>query len=87
MNLLILTENNGGIVISVRENRVIYFDYLRIISIFSVVVLHMAGQNWKTSDVNSFNWGWFNLVDSLVRWGVPVFVMISGALFLEKSRL
>lgn len=65
--------------------RKVYCDYLRIISIFAVVVLHVAASNWNNADVNSFEWQMFNFYDSIVRWGVPIFVMISGSLFLERD--
>lgn len=68
-----------------KNNRIVYFDYLRIIAIFAVIVLHIAGHNWHGTDVNSFEWQMINIYDSIVRWGVPVFVMISGALFLGKD--
>ena len=69
------------------KQRIIYFDYLRIAAIFSVVVLHVVAKNWIfTDDVNSFEWQTLNFYDSIVRWGVPVFVMISGALFLGKNQ-
>ena len=68
------------------HKRIIYFDYLRIAAIGAVVVLHIAAQNWATVDVSSLTWAAFNTCDSLVRWGVPVFVMISGALFLSKNQ-
>lgn len=68
------------------ENRVLYLDYLRIISIIAVVILHVAGQKWYSVDFSSYQWQVFNVIDSAVRWSVPIFVMISGALFLDNSR-
>ena len=68
-----------------KEQRIVYFDYLRIIAIFAVVVLHFAAQNWDGVNVSSFEWQIFNLYDATAAWGVPVFVMISGALFLGKE--
>ncbi|MBE7064583.1 MAG: hypothetical protein E7384_02050 [Ruminococcaceae bacterium] len=47
--------------------------------------MHIAAQNFVSSQVSSFEWYVFNFFDSVVRWGVPVFVMISGALFLERD--
>ena len=67
------------------ENRIEYLDLLRIIAIFGVVVLHVAAQNWVKEFTNVFNWNVYNVYDSLVRWTVPVFVMISGTLFLSKE--
>lgn len=65
------------------ENRIVYYDFLRIIAICAVIVLHVSAQNFTHAGVDTLQWQAFNLYDSIVRWGVPVFVMISGALFLE----
>lgn len=65
--------------------RTIYFDYLRVFSTLAVMVLHVSAQNWHVADVNGVDWQIFNFYDSIVRWGVPVFVMISGALFLDRD--
>ncbi len=62
-----------------------YCDYLRIMATFAVVMNHVAASNWYSTDVNSIEWRSFNFYDSIVRWAVPVFVMISGALFLNKN--
>ena len=62
-----------------------YCDYLRIFATFAVVVLHVAAANWHIPDVNRPEWAAFNFYDSIVRWGVPVFVMISGSLFLGRD--
>ena len=67
------------------NKRIIYFDYLRVFAILAVIFIHVAGQNWYDSDIKSFEWNIFNIFDSAVRWAVPVFVMISGALFLSKN--
>ena len=65
--------------------RTVYFDYLRVFATLAVMVLHTSAQNWSKTDVNSFTWQTFNFFDSIVRWGVPVFVMISGSLFLSRD--
>ena len=62
-----------------------YFDFLRVAACFAVIVIHVAAQNWYTTDVNSFEWQVLNFYDSIARFGVPIFVMISGALFLSKD--
>lgn len=67
------------------KNRILYFDYLRCFAILAVIVLHISAQNWYEVNFQTFEWKVFNLLDSVVRWGVPVFIMISGALFLEKE--
>lgn len=65
--------------------RKIYCDYLRLVATFSVVVLHVSAWNWYSTDVNSLEWQSFNFYDSVVRWAVPIFVMISGSLFLSRE--
>lgn len=65
--------------------RIIYVDYLRVFATFAVIILHISAQNWYTTDVNSFEWQVFNFFDNIARWGVPIFVMISGSLFLGRE--
>lgn len=60
-------------------------DILRIISMAAVVFIHAAAQFWSLTDVHSSDWMAMNAYDSAVRWAVPVFVMISGALFLRPD--
>lgn len=71
--------------ISTNRERVIYFDVLRILAIFFVMVLHIAAGSWSDTDVNSYEWSMMNFYDSISRWGVPVFVMINGSLFLSRE--
>ena len=65
--------------------RYIYFDMLRVIAAFAVIMLHVSAQRFYVS-FPSNEWEWLNVYDSLSRWGVPVFVMISGALFLDSNK-
>lgn len=67
------------------KSRVFYYDYLRIVAIFAVVIIHVSSQNWYVTDVNTISWSAFNFYDSIARWGVPIFLMISGALILKKD--
>lgn len=64
------------------RKRIAYLDNLRVVATFAVIMIHVAAQNWYSLDVNSFEWQVFNAYDSVFRWTVPVFVMISGALML-----
>jgi surface polysaccharide O-acyltransferase-like enzyme len=67
------------------NNRIISFDVLRILAAFAVVMLHVTSDRLTTS-FPSNEWEIRNVYDSFVRWCVPVFVMISGALFLNHGR-
>lgn len=66
------------------KQRVLYFDMLRIAAAFFVVVLHTAASQFGSVAYGSAEWNIFNLYDGMVRWTVPMFVMLSGALFLAK---
>ena len=66
------------------RQRVLYFDLLRIAAAFFVVVLHTAASQFGSVAYGSMEWDIFNLYDGMVRWTVPMFVMLSGALFLAK---
>lgn len=59
-----------------------YFDCLRVMAAFAVVVLHLASQNWYLVEPGTYEWHAFSVYDAFVRWAVPVFAMISGALFI-----
>ena len=79
-----LDEMKNDITLS-REQRAYHLDFLRVFATFAVMVLHLAAQNWDKINVKTFEWNVFNFYNSIVRWAVPVFVMISGALFLSKD--
>lgn len=69
-----------------RREHIEYFDYLRVLAACSIVLLHVSAQNWDAVSVDSAAWQIFNLANSAGRWAVPVFLMISGALFLDNDR-
>lgn len=65
-----------------RMQRETYLDCLRVLATFAVMILHLVSQNWYTVETGTYEWNVFYLYDAFVRWAVPVFVMISGALFI-----
>lgn len=67
------------------KSRKLHYDILRVLAAFSVVMLHSAAQFWYDLDVRSTEWVIANSYDAIFRFGVPVFVMISGAIFLDKE--
>lgn len=60
------------------SKRYFYLDLLRIIATFGVIFIHLS------MDTNY--WYVALVYDGMVRWSVPVFVMISGALFLNPRK-
>lgn len=69
---------------TIQENRIVYADVLRIMATFAVIVLHVCARRWGSSFGN-YEWEVLNIYDSLTRWCVPVFIMLSGMLFLNPS--
>lgn len=60
-----------------------YLDILRILATIAVVMIHVVARGWLNSNIFTFEWQCYNLFYGILRWAVPVFVMISGALFLK----
>ncbi len=68
------------------NSRLIHYDLLRIFACFSVVMLHSAAQFWYSLPVDDPNWLVANSYDAIFRFGVPIFIMISGVMFLDSPK-
>ncbi len=68
------------------NQRDISIDMLRILSIFFMMLLHVSAHNLSLVSVTSFSWQVFNVYDSISRFCVPVFIMISGVYFLDPKK-
>jgi surface polysaccharide O-acyltransferase-like enzyme len=61
-------------------------DALRVWGAIAVVLIHVSVQGELTPEsVHSGLWWVCNIINSLCRWAVPVFVMLSGALLLPPK--
>lgn len=60
-------------------------DYLRVFASIAIILLHVTAQNMCNCELAGTEWHIYNICNSASRWGVPVFVMMSGALFLPKE--
>ena len=65
------------------KERIVYFDFLRIFAALSIILLHVSGSQYKLDGIYHYVACFW---DGISRWGVPIFVMISGALFLDPSK-
>lgn len=64
-----------------------WLDLLRVAAALAVVVLHVSAEPVVfEADRNSAIWQAANVFDSLSRWSIGVFIMVSGALLLDPSR-
>lgn len=69
-----------------KSERILLYDILRILSIFSVILIHVSAENWYKPGVDRF-WLENNFLNCLVRWSVPLFVVITGALLLDRENI
>lgn len=70
----------------VKNKRIIYIDILRILSIVAVIILHYTAEVLiSTNDFNTSSWWISNGFNSISRFAVPVFFMISGAMILRTK--
>lgn len=67
------------------NNRIVYLDLIRVIATLGVIALHVFATDFY-NNVGSYNWFVIVIGNCLVRWCVPLFVMISGALFLQSTK-
>ncbi|MFK7954388.1 MAG: acyltransferase [Ekhidna sp.] len=65
---------------------VTWLNNARIVSIFAVVLLHVADIILVENGIGTEYWWAGNVFSTLVRWCVPVLVMISGALLLDARK-
>ncbi|NLO72198.1 MAG: acyltransferase family protein [Porphyromonadaceae bacterium] len=68
------------------KNRIEWIDSLRVAAILAVITIHISSPIVKDMfDKNMTYWWIGNVLDSAVRFGVPLFLMISGALLLSRK--
>ena len=69
-----------------RHARILYFDLLKAVAIFCMIMLHVTAEGIKGFELGSDLWCNSVWVNACTRWCVPVFVMISGALALNPQK-
>ncbi len=69
------------------NTRIYSFDIMRIVAICAVVMLHISADFVKGFQNDTFDFVCSNLLNSLSRFAVPVFFMISGALMLNEEKI
>ncbi len=65
----------------IKRKRINYYDTLRVLAILGIITLHIF-QRWKTGDVLGMRIYAFS---EITRFAVPVFLMMSGALLLNRE--
>lgn len=69
------------------KERELYIDRLRVFATFSVIILHCNAPYFIDAEIyGTKTWCFVNIVNSIIRWGVPIFLMISGKLLINSTR-
>lgn len=68
------------------KERAYYLDVARVICMFAVIVIHIECINWYDPPFGAYPWMIYNFWDCISRFCVPVFLMISGFLFLNPEK-
>ncbi len=66
---------------------IFYIDFLRFLAAFAVIAIHVLGPfRYLYGDIDASQWLAAAGINSISRWAVPVFMMVSGALLLSSAR-
>lgn len=67
------------------EMRIRYFDSIRVVSVLMAIMIHVSMIWWDDWQPTSANWIVANFFNSCSRYGVPLLVMLSGALIVTGN--
>lgn len=68
-----------------KKERLLYIDIIKTLSIFFVILIHVSASVIYSVEVDSSHFTIYNFFDSISRSCVPLFVMASGAYFLNNK--
>lgn len=71
---------------SAPPQRIINYDILRVVACFSIVLLHVSGGRLSDVSMNSNEFLVMMSLDSLTRFAVPVFFMLSGLFLVSPDK-
>lgn len=68
------------------HKKFLWIDNLRAVATISVILLHVSSPiPGQYGSLSNYDWWVGNIYDSVVRYCVPIFLMLSGALMLSKK--
>lgn len=69
-----------------KRERIWYWDILRIAAVVFLVIRHISTASFDFVEPLGPKWWVFNIYGSLAAWMVPVYLMLSGASFLDPEK-
>lgn len=71
-----------------KHSAIFYIDFLRFMAAIAVIVIHVLGPfRYLYGEIPDSEWLAAAGLNSITRWAVPVFMLISGALLLSTERV
>ena len=68
------------------KKRLVYPDLLRVIASFAVILIHVTSKGISGYEINTSVWTSSVIINSLCRWSVPMFFMVSGMFYLDPQK-
>lgn len=70
-----------------QKQYIAYADGMRVIAILAVIILHASASGViQYGQIDPEHWWASNIIDSMCRWAMPLFIMLSGCLNLSQER-
>ena len=67
------------------KKRIVWIDLLRVISMISIIIIHVIGNTLNTYHLNGTAKTIYHIIEQLCYFAIPLFVMLSGIFFLNKD--
>ena len=67
------------------KKRNYYMDVMRVVSCVLILIGHCTAFNWEDAAPNSSVYQILNVINNIGAMGVPLFIMMSGALHLNEN--
>lgn len=67
------------------NKRILWVDWAKFLAIFFILIIHCSSDFLTSGTIGSGNWFITLFFESISRWGIIVFVMVSGFLLLRKD--
>lgn len=66
--------------------KILYPELIRIAAILAVIAQHVSAHVLKVTEYGSLDWQITQVINIVISWGVPVFVMVSGIFLLDPQK-
>ena len=79
---------SGGGSKTAKKSRIVYFDVLRAIAPLAIIAIHVLDPIYRQPEIDYYgaDYFWSHTILACMRWAVPIFIMMSGAIFLNPDR-